>query len=73
MWSIIYLASNLCMYTATSDLSVHFSSFVMTIRKILEKCKDKLEECKELCSNLTISGNSDVLLFSDEQLVRINK
>ena len=44
----------------------------MTIRKILEKCKDKLETCKELCSNLTISGNSDVLLFSDEQLAEIN-
>ena len=44
----------------------------MTIRKLLEKCKDKLEECKELCSNLTISGNSDVLLFSDEQLAEIN-
>ena len=39
----------------------------------MEKCKDKLEECKELCSNLTISGNSDVLLFSDEQLVKINE
>ena len=61
------------MYIATSGLSVHFSSFVITIRKFLEKCEDKLEECKELCSNLTISSNSDVLLFSDEQLVRINK
>ena len=56
----------------TSDpLSVNFSSFVNTIRKILEKCKDKLEECKELCSDLTISGNSDVLLFSDKQLAEI--
>ena len=45
----------------------------MTIKKILEKCKDKLEACKELCSNLTISGNSDVLLFSDEQLAEINQ
>ena len=45
----------------------------MTIRKILEKCKDKLEACKELCSNLTISGNSDVLLFTDEQLTAINQ
>ena len=44
----------------------------MTIRRILEKCKDKLEECKELCSNLTISRNSDVLLFNDEQLAEIN-
>ena len=45
----------------------------MTIKKILENCKDKLEACKELCSNLTISGNSDVLLFSDEQLAEINQ
>ena len=64
----------LLMHTVvTSDLSVHFSSFVMTIRNILEKCQDKLEACKELCNNLTISGNSDVLLFSDEQLMRINE
>ena len=45
----------------------------MAIRKILEECKDKMEECKELCCNLTISGNSDVLLFNDEELMRINK
>ena len=57
---------------STSDLSVHFSTFVMTIRTMLEKCPDKLELCKEICSNLTI-GNSDVLLFSDEQLDKINK
>lgn len=37
------------------------------------KCEDKLEACKELCSNLTISGNSDILLFSDEQLAKINE
>ena len=39
---------------------------------MLEKCVDKLELCKEICSNLTI-GNSDILLFSDEQLDKINK
>ena len=44
----------------------------MTIRKMLEKCVDKLELCKEICSNLTIS-NSDILLFNDEQLDKINK
>ena len=60
--------------SSTSDLlSVNFSRFVMTVRKTLEQCKDKLEACKELCSNLTISGNSDVLLFSDEQLAEINQ
>ena len=57
---------------STSDLSVHFSTFVATIRKMLEKCVDKLESCKEICSNLTIS-NSDILLFNDEQLDKINK
>ena len=44
----------------------------MTIRKKLEKYIDKLESCKEICCNLTI-GNSDILLFSDEQLDKINK
>ena len=48
----------------------------MTIRKILEKKCDDYEErlklCKEFCSNLTI-GDSDTLLFSDEQLDKINK
>ena len=43
----------------------------MIIRKMLEKYVDKLESCKEICSNLTI-GNSDILLFSDEQLDKIN-
>ena len=67
----LHTAASTC---STSDLlSVHFSAFVMVIRKMLEKCKDKLEECKELCSNLTISGNSDVLLFSDEYLAKINE
>ena len=60
------------MLTSTSDLSVHFSTFVMTIRNMLEKCIDKLELCKELCSNLTI-GNTDILLFSDKKLAEINK
>ena len=46
---------------------------MITIRKILEQCEDKLEVCKELCSNLTISGNSDVLLFNDKQLAEINQ
>ena len=57
----------------SSDLtSVHFSTFVMTVRTMLEKCADKLGSCKEICCNLTI-GNSDILLFSDEQLDKINK
>ena len=48
----------------------------MTIRAILEKKHDgydeKLKLCKEFCSNLT-TGDSDTLLFSDEQLDKINK
>ena len=44
----------------------------MTIRRMLEKCVDKLELCKEICSNLTVD-DSDILLFSDEQLDKINK
>ena len=43
------------------------------IRKLLENCKDKLEACKEICSNLTISGNSDVLLFNNGQIAKINE
>ena len=42
----------------------------MTVRRMLEKCADKLELCKEICCNLTI-GDSDTLLFSDEQLDKI--
>ena len=44
----------------------------MTIRTMLEKCADKLALCKEICSNLTI-GDSDILLFNDEQLDKVNK
>ena len=67
----LHTAASTC---STSDLlGVHFSAFVMVIRRMLEKYKGKLEECKELCSNLTISGNSEVLLFNDEYLTEINK
>ena len=45
----------------------------MTIRIMLEKCvDDKLKLCKEICSTLRI-GDSDILLFSDEQLNKIKK
>ena len=57
----------------TADpLSVQFSTFVTTIEALLETCRDKLEQSKRFCSNLTISGNSDELLFNDEQLQKIN-
>ena len=37
-----------------------------------EKCQSKLKQSKRFCLNLTISDNSDELLFSDEQLQKIN-
>ena len=38
-----------------------------------EKCDgDELQLCKEFCSNLT-TGNPDVMLFSDEQLDKMDK
>ena len=59
--------------TTPDPLSVQFSRFVATIEALLEKCHDKLEQSKLFCSNLTISGNpNDELLFSDEQLQKIN-
>ena len=42
---------------------------------MLKKCNDhdeKLKLCKDLCLNLTV-GDSDELLFTDEQLNKINK
>ena len=53
-------------------LSVQFSTFVATIEALLEQCHDKLEQSKRICSNLTIRESSDELLFSDEQLQKIN-
>ena len=52
-------------------LSVHFSNFVASIEECFEKCPDKLDACKRICSNLTISG-SDSLLFNNQQLAEIN-
>ena len=57
----------------TADpLSVQFSTFVAAIEVLLGTCHDKLEQSKRFCSNLTISDNSDELLFNDEQLQKIN-
>ena len=58
----------------TADpLSVQFSTFVATIKTLLSThCSDKLEQCKQLCSNLTISDNLDKLLFNDTELQKIN-
>lgn len=54
-------------------LSVHFSNFVTIVEEYLEKCLDKLEACKRICHNLTIGGDSDALLFNNEQLSKINE
>ena len=58
----------------TADpLSAQFSTFVAAIEELLnKKCQDKLEQSKRFCSNLTISDNSDELLFNDDQLQNIN-
>ena len=58
----------------TADpLSVQFSTFVATVEALLEQHHDKLEHCKQFCSNLTIKDNTDdELLFSDEQLQKIS-
>ena len=60
----------------TADpLSAQFSTFVSTIEALLtDRCHDKLEQSKRFCSNLTItiSDNSNELLFNDEQLQKIN-
>ena len=54
------------------SLSVQFSTFVATIEALLDTCcGDKLEQSKELCSNLTIGDHSDLLLWNDEQLKKI--
>ena len=54
-------------------LSVQFSTFVATIATLLNTfCTDKLEQSKQLCSNLTVSDSFDELLFNDEQLQKIN-
>ena len=57
----------------TADpLSAQFSTFVTTIETLLEVCHDKLEKAKRFCLNLTISDNSNELLFNDEQMQKIN-
>ena len=52
-------------------LSIDFSNFVANIEECLEKCTNKLDACKQICSNLTIHG-SDTLLFNNQQLAEIN-
>ena len=44
----------------------------MKLEEKCDGCNEKLKLCQEFCSNLTID-DSDVLLFSDEQLDKINR
>ena len=44
-----------------------------TVESALDKYSKNLEICKRFCLDLTISDDSDVLLFNDEQLKKINK
>ena len=42
-----------------------------TVENILDKSSKNLETCKRLCLDLTISDNSDELLFNDKKLKKI--
>jgi len=53
--------------------SAQFSSLVRTVENVLDKCTENLKMCKRFCLDLTISDNSDVLLFNDEQLKKIKE
>ena len=58
---------------SANRLSAQFSSLVRTVESVLDKCSKNLEICKWFCLDLTISDDSEVLLFNDEQLKNINK
>ena len=56
-----------------SKASAQFSSLVRTVEAVLDKSSDNLDLCKRFCLDLTISDNSDTLLFNDEQLLKIEQ
>lgn len=58
-------------YEATR-LSAQFSSFVRAVENILDNNTKNFEVSKRFCLDLKIGDNSDILLFSDEQFVKIN-
>lgn len=58
---------------SANPLSAQFSSLVRTVEKVLDKCHENLEICKRFCLDLTISDNSDKLLFDDEKLKKIKE
>ena len=61
------------MHKPANHLSAQFSSLVRTVENFLDKSSKNLETCKQFCLYLTISDNSDILLFNDEQLKRIRE
>ena len=61
------------MHKPANRLSAQFSSLVRTVENFLDKSSKNLETCKRFCLDLTISDNSDVLLFNDEQLKKIKE
>ena len=58
---------------SANHLSAQFSSLLRTVESVLDKCSKNLETCKRFCLDLKISDDSDVPLFNDEQLKKINK
>ena len=62
------------MSTISADrLSAQFSSFLRKVENILDKSSKSLETCKRFCLDLTISDNSDLHLFEDQQLKKIKE
>ena len=55
----------------TNRHSAQFSSLVRTVENVLDESSKKLEACKRYCLYLTISDNSNTLLFKDEQSKKI--
>ena len=58
---------------SANPLSAQFSSLVRTVESVLDKSYKNLETCKRFCLDLTISDNSDVLLFNNDQLKKIKE
>jgi len=53
------------------SLTDDFNTLITSTVSLLENCTNKLELCKQACCNLTISDNSDVLLFGNKKLTEI--
>ena len=61
---------------STKACTTQFCTLLVKVAQVLDKdnkCSDKLELCKEFCSSLKISDDSDELLFNDKQLKQINQ